>query len=77
MAGDWRDDPAFLRDEATRQAALATGAMREADALREQLRRADVLVKALEAMPIIYGSSGRKLVPLAEVMAALDAYRGR
>jgi hypothetical protein len=37
MMGDWRDDPAFLRDEAVRQAALATGAMREADMLRDRL----------------------------------------
>src|SRR3954470_4530216 len=36
----FRDDPAFLRDEAIRQAALATGAMREADDLRQQLRGA-------------------------------------
>jgi hypothetical protein len=40
MSDDWRDDPAFLRDEAIRQAALATGAMREADDLRQQLQRA-------------------------------------
>ena len=33
---DFRDDPAFLRDEVKRQAALATGAMAEADALREK-----------------------------------------
>jgi hypothetical protein len=45
--GDFRDDPAFLRDEAKRQATLATGAMREADDLREQLRGA---VSALQSI---------------------------
>jgi hypothetical protein len=43
--GDFRDDPAFLRDEAIRQATLATGAMREADDLRDQLAGA---VRTLE-----------------------------
>jgi hypothetical protein len=37
MTDDWRDDPAFLRDEAIRQAALATGAMRDNERLREAL----------------------------------------
>jgi hypothetical protein len=37
MSDDWRDDPAFLRDEAIRQAALATGAMRDNERLREAL----------------------------------------
>jgi hypothetical protein len=37
--------------------------------------RADALVKALESLSVIYGSSGRKLTPLAEVAAALRAYR--
>lgn len=37
MTDDWRNDPAFLRDEAIRQAELATGAMRECERLRDQL----------------------------------------
>lgn len=50
MTGDFRDDPAFLRDEAIRQAALATGAMREADDLRQQLAGAVEAGNALFAV---------------------------
>jgi hypothetical protein len=41
----------------------------------DHVSRADALVKALESLSVIYGSSGRKLTPLAEVAAALRAYR--
>lgn len=67
MAGDWRDDPAFLRDEAIRQAALATGAMREADALREQLEALREAVRAyLNGAPL--DEHGRFRDPAREVL---------
>lgn len=40
MTDCWCNDPAWLRGEAIRQANLATGAMRDADAVRRTLGEA-------------------------------------
>jgi hypothetical protein len=67
MTDDFRDDPAFLRDEAKRQAALATGAMREADDLRER-------IEALrEALEWVYAEPEDTLKVQMWARAALDA----
>jgi hypothetical protein len=59
MTDDFRDDPAFLRDEVKRRAALATGAMREADGWK---RLADD--NGAEAM-----RRGKEVVALREQLA--------
>jgi hypothetical protein len=59
MTDDFRDDPAFLRDEVIAQAALATGAMREADGWK---RLADD--NGAEAM-----RRGKEVVALREQLA--------
>jgi hypothetical protein len=77
MTDDFRDDPAFLRDEAIQQAALATGAMREANALRQQLRGAieerDVLALALT---MATGSSDVRESCVRQARAALAQAMG-
>jgi hypothetical protein len=67
---DFRDDPAFLRDEAKRQAALATGAMRDAD-------RGRALVDRLFSFPRLHAECDEWEQAFAELrawsMAAWDA----